>query len=307
MTKEFYFPSSNKISQIRAQKWLPCGEPRGVLQISHGICEHIGRYDHFARFMADHGFAVVANDHLGHGKSFDQPQHQGFFAETGGWARVVDDMHTLYEITARQHPRLPYFLLGHSMGSFLARTYVLKHQNNLRGLLLSGTGQPLSSAVSFGIAYAGRIIKKNGPLHRSKRITLLCFGTYNNAFLPVRTVSDWISRDEQMIDEHLADKLCGFTPTAAMYRDMFTGVRYITSRRNMARMQKDLPVYFFSGDKDPVGEEGKGVERAFQSFMEAGCTDLSLKLYPEGRHEMLNEINKEQVYADLLGWVESKL
>ncbi len=304
---EFFYKSSDGKTNIRAMRWqCEDTEPRAVLQISHGICEHIGRYDTYARFMARHGFIVVANDHLGHGKSYQEDERRGFFALEDGWMTVVEDMHLLYQLTHEQFPRLPYFMLGHSMGSFLARTYVIRHQNNLSGVLISGTGQPAAATLIFGIKLTERLMESRGPMHRSNQVTALCFGTYNRHFMPMRTLHDWLSRDELLIDAHIADEMCNFTPTVTMYRDMFSGMRYMSSSHNLDRMQKDLPVLFFSGSMDPVGEEGTGVQRSVISFIEAGCQDISLRMYPGGRHEMLNEINRDEVYDDILRWINSK-
>lgn len=305
---EFAFLSSNGIDKIHAVEWLPeNGPPRAVLQIAHGIAEHIKRYGDFASFLAEHGFAVVGNDHLGHGQSCKSPECLGFFAETNGWFTAVADMHLLYEAARKKWECLPYFLMGHSMGSFLARTYLTQYTGELSGCILSGTGQQSRALCSLGLAITNMEKARLGKRGRSKLVYNLLFGAYNNHFKPVRTPADWISRDTQMVDDYIKDENCGFIPTLGLVSDMLGGIRYITDEKNLLKMQKDLPVYFFSGEEDPVGSFGKGVKKAYASFRKAGCTNVSCKLYPGGRHEMLNETNREEVYEDVLRWLEKQM
>ena len=299
--------SGDKKTELRVRHCLPETTPKAVVQIAHGIAEHVERYDDFAAFLAENGFVVVANDHLGHGKSILKPEMQGFFAETGGWELVVGDMRRLYERTHADFPELPYFLFGHSMGSFLTRTYLIRHRDGLRGAVLSGTGQQPGAVVAAGLMMGNREIKKHGAAYQSEFLNNMAFGSYTKGIEPLRTVSDWLSRDEAAVDRYVADPLCGFIPTAGLFRDMMHGIAFNQNAKNVARMKKDLPIYFMSGDHDPVGANGKGVMKAYQSFLKAGMTDVTLKLYSGGRHEMLNEINKDEVYADVLAWLNSKL
>lgn len=300
-------PSSNGKSSIYIREYVPDGEVRGVIQISHGIAEHMERYDAFAEHMADLGYVVAGNDHLGHGRSLSEGETRGYFGESGGWGMVVADMRKLTEIESEKYPGKPCFLLGHSMGSFLARSYAIHYRTGLTGLILSGTGQQAAPMLRGGIALARSEVRRNGPEYCSKRINKLAFGSYNKGISPVKTGSDWLSRDEAVVDKYVTDEMCGYVPAVGLFRDMFEGIRFISAKRNMARIKKDLPVYLISGDRDPVGEYGKGVLRAYRSFLSAGCTDVTLKLYHEGRHEMLNEINRDEVYKDLLAWMESKI
>ena len=304
---QFTFTSCNGKTAINAREWLPESEPRAIIQIAHGVAEHILRYNEFAGFLAKHGFIVVANDHLGHGLSAAGAEELGYFGESSGWEMVVGDMRRLFEITSEKHPGLPYFLFGHSMGSFLSRTYIIRYRTGLSGVILSGTGQQPRAMVEAGRLLAGAEIKLHGAAYKSRRLNDIAFGGYNRAFAPVRTLSDWISRDEAQVDKYVDDPLCGYIPSAGLFRDMFGGIDYVSRQRNLSRMKKDLPVYFISGDHDPVGEFGKGVLRAYTGFLKAGMTDVSLKLYHEGRHELLNELNRDEVYADILTWLESKL
>lgn len=301
------FQSCNGKTNIRFRRCMPETAPRAVVQLAHGIAEHVERYDDFAAFLASNGFLVVANDHLGHGKSAEEESDLGFFGEIGGWELAVGDMRKLYERTHAAFPGLPYFLFGHSMGSFLARTYLIKYRDGLAGAVLSGTAQQPAAVVSAGIRLGRMECRKYGARYKSERLNDMAFGSYNKKFEPRRTVSDWISRDEAAVDRYQADPLCGFIPSAGLFTDIMEGLAFNQKPKNVARMKKDLPVYFISGDHDPVGANGKGVIKAYRSFLKAGMTDVTLKLYHGGRHEMLNELNKDEVYADILVWLNSKI
>lgn len=304
--KDYTFLSCNGKTNIHVRRCDPDVTPRGVVQIAHGVAEHVGRYEGFMRFLAENGYVAVANDHLGHGQSLTDESELGWFAENGGWELVVGDMHKLHESLAEEFPGLPYFLLGHSMGSFLARTYIIRYRTGLSGVILSGTGQQSRAVVMAGKLIGGMEARKHGLKYKSKRLNDMAFGKYNAAFAPSRTLCDWLSRDEASVDNYVADPLCGYIPSAGLFLDMMTGVGYICNQRNVERMKKDLPVCFMSGDKDPVGENGRGVMRAYDSFLRAGMTDVTLKLYHDCRHEILNELNKADVYADILSWMDSK-
>ncbi len=303
---QFTYPSSDGIHQIHAAEWRPEGEPRAVVQIVHGVAEYVGRYGHAARFLADHGFLVCGEDHLGHGRTAGEGPF-GYFAPKGGWDLVVRDIRRLRELEGEAHPGLPYFILGHSMGSFLTRTYLIQYPGTIDGVVLSGTGQESAAAVAAGKALACVLCALRGPAYVSPLIFRLSLGAYNKAFRPNRTSADWISRDEAVVDANRADPLCTFQPTVSMFRDMMGGLQFIARPANLAKMDKETPVYFFSGDHDPVGSMGKGVRKVAELFRAAGCRDVTVKLYPGGRHEMLNEINRREVLDDLLVWLEQKL
>ncbi len=305
--KEFTFPSSNGKTDIYVRSFIPQQSPRGIVQIAHGIAEHSARYDGFATFLAENGFAVYTNDHLGHGKSLHDESDLGFFAENGGWEMAVEDMRKLHDIAAEEFPGVPYFLFGHSMGSFLARTYIIYFRSGLNGVILSGTGQQAKALVLGGKLLSRIEIKKNGGKFKSEMLNNIAFGKYNDGFDTPRTISDWISSDEAEVDKYIEDPLCGYIPSAGLFYDMMCGIEFITKARNVQRMNKSLPVYFMSGDADPVGENGKGVLRAYKSFLDAGMKDVAVKLYHGGRHEMLNELNRDEVYRDILNWIEGEI
>lgn len=306
--REFTFPSNDGLHSVHALEWTPQDTSlRGVVQLVHGISEYIGRYDSFARFLAQHGFAVCGHDHLGHGHTASSPDEFGFLGAQNGWEHLALDVHTLRLLEGERFPGLPYFILGHSMGSFVARTYLIRWPGTVDGAILSGTGQESPLLVGFGKILATLLCSLQGPNSRSKLITALSLGAYNRQFQPNRTPNDWISRDETVVDTYNSDPLCQFVPTVGMFRDMMGGLQFISNRANLARMDPSTPVYFFSGDQDPVGGNGAGVQKVADFFRAAGTTDITLKLYPEGRHEMLNEHNRDAVYTDVLHWLEKNL
>ena len=305
---EFTFPSSDGQHQIHCSQWLPDeGQPKAVVQIVHGIFEYVNRYDHLARFLADHGYAVCGEDHLGHGRTGKQDSKFGFFARHDGWTLAAADVRCLRQLMGEKFPALPYFLLGHSMGSFLTRTYLCRYPGEVSGAILSGTGQESALLVGAGKLLANLIGLFRGYDYVSPLVHSLSLGAYNKQFAPNRTTADWISRDETVVDTYLADPFCQIMPTVGLYRDMLSGLQYIASRRALSQMDPNTPVYLYSGDKDPVGTNGAGVEKVYGYFKTHGTGDLSMKLYPNGRHEMHNELNKEEVFGDVLGWLEQHI
>ncbi|MBR4869833.1 MAG: lysophospholipase [Oscillospiraceae bacterium] len=305
--KEFFFDSNTGVNSIRAIKCIPSCAPKAVVQIAHGIADHIDRYKDFMSYLADKGFVAVGNDHLGHGHSIRHPIEQGFFAYNDGWTHAVDDLHRLSKLMRNEYPNIPYIFFGHSMGSFLIRTYIIRYPNSYDAVIISGTGHMPKAMIESGYALAAGIAKVKGAKHVSKLIDKIAFGSYNKQFSPFRTKFDWISRDRHEVDKYAADPFCGFIATASLFTDMMGGLRFITDKENIAKININKPVYFMSGDMDPVGENGKGVERAYKAFCDAGVRDVYMKLYPGGRHEMLNEINREEVYMDISQWIESKI
>lgn len=305
--KEFYFESTTGTNQIFARQYTPDSTPKAIVQIAHGIAEHIDRYQDFMWFLAENGYLAVANDHLGHGKSIRGIDEQGFFAEKDGWDYVVGDMEKLHDLTCEQYPDIPYVIFGHSMGSFLARTFIIKHPDKYDAVIISGTGHQGKALVTGGYMMANAFVKIYGPKKIGDTMNGIAFGAYNKAFQPERTPFDWLSRDEKVVDKYMADPLCGFVARVSLFRDMMGGIRFITNQDNINTMSKTQPVYFMSGAADPVGDNGVGVEKAYKAFCNAGLKDVTMRLYPDGRHEMLNELNKDQVYKDILNWLEEKV
>ena len=303
-TEHFYFDSHAPGSRIHAVRWFPEGQPRAILQITHGMVEHMGRYDAFAQWLAGQGFLVTGHDHLGHGDSVHSREDLGFFAEKDANGTVLADVHRLTEITKGAYPGLPYFLLGHSMGSFYARQYICQHGEELDGAIIMGTGCQPKLLVTAGKLLTALVAALKGWRHRSKLVTAVAFGSYNKRFEPVRTPKDWLTRDEAIVDAYIADQRSGFVFTLNAYHAMFTGIGRLYDKTLLARMPKDLPLFFVAGEEDPVGDFGKGVRRAARMCRDAGVKMVDLKLYPKDRHEILNELDRQTVYEDLLRWME---
>ena len=304
---EFTFPSCDGRTMIYVREFVPDGEIKGTVQIAHGVAEYNARYDEFMTFLAENGYVAAANDHLGHGRSICTEEDKGFFHDHDGWDKVVEDMRKLREIQKEKYPSVKTVLFGHSMGSFLSRTYIIKHPDDFDACVICGTGQQSPVIVNAGIALAKFKCKTKGTGYRSESMQKIAFGSYNNGFQPQRTDFDWLSANEENVDKYIADPLCGGISTVGLFRDMLGGISFISKKANINNMRKDLPVYFIAGALDPVGENGKGVARAYDSFVSVGMTDVSLKLYKDMRHEILNEDIKDRVFEDVLFWINEKI
>ena len=304
---EFTFPSADGRTGIHAVEWTPDMAPRAVLVLSHGVSEHILRYEPLAAYLTERGFAVAGHDHLGHGLSVAAGAPRLYFGPRGSWDWVVQDLYTRRNLAGERYPGLPVFLLGHSMGSFLARTYLIRYPGTLAGAILMGTGQMAPAVVAAGRVLAAREAKKVGDTHPSPLVNKLAFEAYNQKFAPNRTAYDWLSVNQENVDNYLADPLCGGDPTIGLFREMLGGIAYIEKAENLKRMNRNTPILFLSGAEDPVGDMGKGVRRAYRSFCRSGVRDVEMKLYPGARHEILNEAQGETVCADICRWLEAKL
>ena len=302
MRTDFYYDSLGG-SKIHACHWIPAGEIKAVVQIVHGIAEYVERYDDFAEFLNNHGILVVAEDHMGHGKSICEATPIGCFA--GGWQTAVKDTYRLLKRTMEEFPGVPYILFGHSMGSFMARTILARHPNSgIAGAIICGTAWMPNGVIGAGKAVANMICKKNGEQNPSALLQKMMFGSYNKKVEHPRTDCDWLTRDNKIVDAYEADPLCGFVPSAGLVRDMMEGLQYIQNPQSLQAMRKDLPVYFIAGGDDPVGGYGEGVQRTAAEFKKHGMEHIDVKIYPLCRHEIHNEINKAEVYSDVLNWIE---
>jgi alpha-beta hydrolase superfamily lysophospholipase len=301
MTEFTYTGTDGK--SIAAYSWIPQGDIKAVVQVVHGVVEHARRYVPFAEFLTGRGIAVYANDHRGHGKTAVNAKELGFFAEHNGWMLVVDDLKILSDHIRRSHPGLPLFLFGHSMGSFLSRTYITKYGHELSGCLLSGTATHPSLLIESGSLLAKLQALFMGKKHKSKLLTVMSFGAFNKRIKDPRTSYDWVSHDTAVVDRYASDPLCGYICSCGLFIDLMSGLRFINSKRCIKATPRELPIFIFAGTEDPVGNYGKGPTELHRRYSEAGLNDLSIKLYDGGRHEMLNELNKQEVFNNIADWL----
>lgn len=280
--------------RIPLKSWQP-DSPRAVLVISHGMAEHAGRYSTLAEWLVDSGVQVFAIEHRGHGP-FCAPENQGHYADQDGWQKVVDDLYAIVCHSREQYPQLPLTLFGHSMGSFIAQACAQQYGEVLDNLVLSATNRINQPNLKSSQLLIRAIARFRGGRHRSKLIENMTFGAFNKKFRPNRTSHDWLSRDNEQVDRYLADPLCGFPCTTQLWSDFIGGMRGI----DPTRWRKDLPVHLMAGSADPVGEMGKGVSKHCEAIHQAGIEVASFKLFPGGRHEILNETNAGEVWQHLL-------
>ena len=305
---EFYYPSKDGNTEIHTIEWIPDGEIKAVAQLCHGMVEYIDRYDDFATYLCEHGFYVVGNDHLGHGKSVQSKSEYGYFSDRYGNACLIGDMHTLRQRTQKKYPDVPYFLIGHSMGSALSRQYMQTYGAGLQGVILLGV-----TADHSGLTYAtGQTVCRIAALFRgwhyhSKLVGSMAIGSYNRKFRPNKTRADWVTSDQQQLEIYVKDPLCSFTFTVNAYYNMMKGMRKIRRKEAVFMIPKNLPILLAAGIDDPVGGFGKGVRKIYNTYKKAGIKDVTLQLYPDARHELLNEEIKERVYQDLYDWLQKRL
>lgn len=266
------------------------------------MCEYFARYFDFAEYMAQNGYIVCGNDHLGHGDSVRSDDELGYFSPENGWQNAVEDLFTLTQMMKQEYGDIPYFLLGHSMGSFLARAYSVYHGENLNGVIFCGT-----SGGMFGMKKINNIVKTlkniNGEYYRSEKVCKLAFDNYNKKIDDNQSNHAWISRDNDVVEKYDSDSKCNFNFTLNGYENLTGVLQYVSSDEWFNAYIRDLSTFIISGDKDPVGNYGKGVYKVFQKLSEVNC-NVRMKLYAGARHELLNEINRHEVYADILNFCE---
>ncbi|MCK9254924.1 MAG: alpha/beta hydrolase [Bacteroidales bacterium] len=275
-----------------------------VVQIFHGMAEHSERYTHFAEFLVKNGAAVYASDHRGHGRNCLRPGEYGVWAKKGTWFSIVDDLKILNDITAKNFPDKPNFILGHSMGSFLARSFITRYSTGINGVILSGTGTNSNFVLKIAKTIAWLQCFLRGVARPAKLLDKLSFSSFNKEY---NTEYQWLTRDQNVVGDYINDPYCGGVFSCSFYYNFFAGLICVNQLNNAKKISKDLPIFFISGDKDPVGNYGKGVEQAIEFYKKAKISKIDLKLYPEARHEILNETNKEEVYKDILNWISKLL
>lgn len=291
----------NEKVSINGIAWIP-ETVRGVVVIVHGMAEYANRYDRFARFLCEKGYAVYANDHRGHGYTLNDSKI-GFFAKKDGWELVLSDLNKVVTMVRDHHGELPLTLFGHSMGSLLARHYAMDYGRKIDRLILSGTLFDKGLLSSIGLVVAKVLSRLVRPHTPSILLSYLTFAGVNQRIENRRTKFDFLSRDASEVDKYLNDPLCGFVCSNAFFVDLLTGLKYVHTMENVRRTPSQLPILLLSGDHDPIGDYGKGVEKVYRQLTDSGCTQVTLKLYPQARHELVNETNREQVYQDIVEWM----
>lgn len=309
-TEQLSFVSYDGKSPVSAVLWQNdfSEQPRAIVQLVHGMTEHIGRYTAFAQHLCNQGYAVCGHDHIGHGKSVSSEADWGTLPSQGGERVLVEDVHTVRtRVSERYDEHIPYIIFGHSMGSFVTRLYLTYHAQGLAGAIICGTGQQPALLSSIGRSLAKHIAKKHGDNYYAPLLQSLADGAYSKAIKPARTPFDWLCTDDAVVDAYIAAPNCGFSFKAGGYATLIGLTNEIVQPENIARIPKNLPLFFVAGSEDPVGDCGKGVQKAYQSYVDAGIHDVRIKLYEGMRHEILNETNKELVYADLDAWIEEQI
>ena len=299
--ENFKLPSTRGDTELNCYRWIPEGGVRATVQLSHGMIEHILRYSDFAEFLNSNGIAVYGHDHLGHGNT--TPDDLGFIAETDGDVVIVDDLFEVTKVVESEHPDIPHILLGHSMGSFVARRYITKYGDHLDGAIIVGTGNQSPMSVRFGLFIANYLCRHKGTHYVSPFLNKVILESNDKRFDEPEMRNRWISRDPESVRRYNEDPFCTFRFTSAGFRDLLTMIRRIESGEDFDRIPKGLPIILLSGSDDPIGDFGKGVEKARKALEDAGLRP-EMKLYPGARHEILNETNRQEVYSDILAWIE---
>ncbi len=302
-TESVGFPSCDGKNTVHGEIYIPeNGEPRGVIQITHGMIDHIGRYKNLVAYFTKEGFVVAGADHLGHGGTAASSEDFGYFAERDGYSLVVRDAHTMNALLHERYPSLPVVLLGHSMGSFIARLYATEYPESIDGLIIHGTAGK-NPAAPFGILLCKIIALFRGKRYRSPFIASLANGGYNKHFDPSEGEGAWLTRDGSQVCDRATDPYTSFGFTLSGYIDLFKMLSLCNKKSWYKRYPKKLPTLVMSGDTDPVGGFGKGVRSVYKGLLSAGADDTELKLYEGARHELFNETNRDEVFADIFAWL----
>lgn len=310
--QEYQFKSADQVSNIHCVKWMPEEQPVGVLQLVHGMVEYIERYEGFAQFMCSKGFVVVGHDHIAHGGSVASEEEWGIVHVKHPSDVMVEDIYTHYKKTKEEYPELPYFILGHSMGSYMTRKCLCvkaKEMEDLDGVIIMGTGTEAAITINMGLAMINILSFFRSDKHRSTMVRDMTYGApYKRYDCTGATLDNsWLTKDVEIVKKYYSDPKCTFVFSLGAYRGLVESTKFDNNMDNIAKMKKDLPIFFVSGADDPVGNCGKGVQQAYDKFEAAGMQDLSIKLYEGDRHEILNELDRETVYQDIYNWIKSKM
>jgi alpha-beta hydrolase superfamily lysophospholipase len=306
MTNSEYTLKMSDGVDIQVYEWLP-DKPeniKAILQIAHGMAEHASRYSNFAEFMVSNNFAVYANDHRGHGKTAGSLENVGFIAPKNGWNLMVNDFRQISLHIKKKHTDKALYVFGHSMGSFIVRNFIANPGIKIEGAILSGTGGNPGLLGQIGVLLTKLIMLFYPAKSPSPFMDRLSFGKFNNAFKPNRTKFDWLSRDNIQVYKYIDDPFCGTIFSIGFFNNLLNGLNYVSKQKTIDLVAEDVALLIFSGEKDPVGNNGKGVTEVYNKFKKAGIKNVTLKLFPNARHEMLNETNNLEVYQFILDWLK---
>lgn len=302
--EDFYFESRDGVSKIHAVRWEPDDSSKviAVLQIVHGMAEYVDRYEDFAKFLTDRNFVVTADDHLGHGKTCEN-SIPGYFCKVDPATTVVKDVHRLKKLTQEKYPRIPYYILGHSMGSFILRNYLFQYGKGITGAVVMGTGMPPKALahLSYVLAGLGCFFGKSQKV--ANGLDKIAFGSYLKRIPNAKTSADWLSRNEENVDKYIKDPMCGFVFTYNGFKTLASLLCRLHKKSNIEKMPVSLRVLIVSGEEDPVGDYGQGPKKVYKQYIDEGMQKVEIKLYPEDRHEILNEVDKDTVYEDIYQWL----
>ena len=304
---ELEFPASNVGHNIFACVWRDAEREnyKAVIQLVHGMAEHILRYEDFAVYLAKHGYVVCGNDHAGHGQSADEADLGYFGKKDNSWQYLIDDMNYLKGVIALEFPDIPYVMLGHSMGSFLAREFTAKYGNELSAAIFMGTGGK-KAGIDAAIALSKHLAEKH-PKEKGKIIDKIVFSGYNRKVENPSTSFDWLSTDAKQVEKYINDDRCGFLFTFEGYRDLLEVNKEVNTVKWAKSLPAELPILLISGTDDPVGDYGKGVRKVYKLLLNSGCANTDIKLLKGARHEILNDVKKDRVYKILLKWIEQNV
>lgn len=310
METKSFFVTMRDGTEISVNRWIPEGEVKGIIHLSHGLAEHSLRYDRLGSILAENGFVFEAHDHRGHGKTAQKAVEKengafGFLSETDGFTKVVDDLHELILKLKEEYPGKKTFLIAHSFGSFVGQSYIENYGDTLDGCILSGTAGPRKTLVSSGKIIANIVQLLCGKKHVSKLLNQLSFGSYNKKVPNQKTEFDWLSANETNVNMYMNDKWCGFIPTAGFFADMLSGLSRIHKAKNIKQIPLALPIFLIVGKDDPVGNYSKTVEKLSQIYKKIGIKDVELKIYEGDRHELYNDNHKETVESDTVSWLNA--
>lgn len=301
MPRENFRFKDNEGIELNCYKWnTEAGiTPKAIVQIAHGMAEHVLRYDELANNLSKEGYIVYGHDHRGHGLTAKTLGDIGYMDDKDNFHAMVKDLRDLNDFIKEENRDIPIILLGHSMGSFLSQRYIELYGDTINGLILMGTNGKQKSIATLGLALSWIEMKFCGRKKRSNMMDKLSFGSFNNSFKPTRTQFDWLSRDEKEVDKYIENPYCGEVFTVSYYYDLLKGLKAIHHKENLDKIPKNLEIHIFAGSKDPVGYEGQGIINLYNLYKSLNIEKVHYKLYEGGRHELLNETNKTEVIRDI--------